>query len=116
MLWAFEAGAKYIVIFNYPYSEGNPYGVMLDEHFRALDEFWNNMKTGGKTVQGSIKADAALVLPKNYGFGLRRPDDKIWGFWGPDEKSSQIWELSQKLLAQYGFSLDIIYDDPAFSN
>jgi hypothetical protein len=45
---------------------------------------------------------------------MRHPDDRIWGFWGPDEKSPQIWELSRKLLEQYGFNLDIIYEDPAF--
>ena len=61
-----------------------------------------------------MKAEAVLVLPKNYGWGMRNPNDKIWGFWGSDEKSPQIWDMSRKLLAQYGYSLDIIYDDPAF--
>jgi len=55
-----------------------------------------------------------LVLPKNYGWGMRNPQDTIWAFWGPDENSQQIWELSQTLLNQYGTSLDIVYDDPAY--
>jgi len=34
--------------------------------------------------------------------------------WGPDDKSAQIWEISRRLLSEYGFKLDIVYDDPAF--
>ena len=60
------------------------------------------------------KAEVALVLPRNYGWGMRHSEDWIWGFWGPDEKSPQIWEISRKLLSQYGTRLDIVYDDPAF--
>jgi hypothetical protein len=116
MLMAYEAGAKYVVIFNYPKIEGNTYGVMTDEHFEALEKFWNDVMTESslKTIPDASQAEAALVLPRNYGWGMRHPDDRIWGFWGPDEKSPQIWELSRKLLEQYGFNLDIIYEDPAF--
>ena len=113
MISAYEAGAKYIVIFNYPYSDGNPYGTMLDEHFEALAKLWNDT-IQGKVTHGSTRADAVLVLPKNYGYGLRHPEDKIWGFWGPDEKTPQIWSISQELLSKYGLRLDIVYDDPAF--
>ena len=59
-------------------------------------------------------ADAVLVLPENYGWGMRDFIDKIWGLWGPDEKSSQIWSTSQNLLEQYGLNLDIIYEDSQF--
>jgi len=113
MVSAYQAGAKYIVVFNYPYSEGNPYGTMLDEHFESLEKFWNNIRQG-KVVHGSTIADAVLVLPKNYGYGLRYPEDNIWGFWGPDEKSPIVWSISQELLSSYGLRLDIVYDDPAF--
>ena len=58
--------------------------------------------------------NAVLVLPKNYGSGLRKLDDRIWGDWGPDDKSAQIWDISSKLLLQYGLRLDIVYDDCAF--
>jgi hypothetical protein len=63
---------------------------------------------------GSIKAEAALVLPTDYGWGMRHPDDKIWGAWGPDEKSPVIWNISRALLEDYGYGLDIIYDDSAY--
>ena len=113
MISAYETGAKYIVIFNYPYSNDNPYGIMLDEHFEALEKFWNDT-TQGKVTHDSILADAVLVLPKNYGFGLRNPEDKIWGFWGPDEKTPQVWSITQELLSRYGLRLDIVYNDSAF--
>ena len=109
---AYNAGAKYITIFDYPYNlSDNPYGVMTDDHFQALEKFWSQI---GKQAPNSAHAEAALVLPKDYGFGMRSPEDKIWGFWGPDDKSSMIWNVSQTLLSQYGSRLDIIYDDPAF--
>jgi hypothetical protein len=87
---------------------------MRDEHFLALEKFWNNITGGSKVARGSIKVESVLVLPRNYGWGMRSPEDTIWGFWGPDEQSAQIWTLSRKLITQYGFSLDIVYDDPSF--
>jgi hypothetical protein len=89
---------------------------MTDEHFENLERFWTNvmkeMPDSGNT-RDSSKAEAALILPNNYGWGMRHLDDKIW-YWGPDEKSPQIWNLSRTLLDQYGTRLDIIYDDPDF--
>jgi hypothetical protein len=112
MLEAYNSGAKYITIFDYPYNlTDHPYGVMTDEHFQALEQFWNQI---ANHAPNSAHAEAALVLPHDYGFGMRSPKDKIWGFWGPDDKSSIIWNATQRLLSRYGSSLDIIYDDPAF--
>jgi hypothetical protein len=114
MVTAYEAGAKYITVFNYPQLSDNPYGVMRNEHFDALRQFWNDA-INHKISHNSITADTALVLPNNYGWGMRNPTDRIWGYWGPDEKSPIIWQQSRRLLAQYGLSLDIVYDDPNFS-
>jgi hypothetical protein len=114
MLVSYETGAKYVIIFNYPTNpSGNPYGILTDEHFAAMQQFWNHMQQHPEEY-GKTKAQAALVLPNNYAWGMRTPDDKIWGYWGPDEKSQQIWELSQDLLDQYGYGLDLVYDDPDF--
>lgn len=119
MLMSYQAGADYLVIFNYPQIEGNAYGILTDDHFEAIEKFWNDVTTvsGLKTTLNAIpysnQAEAALVLPRNYGWGMRRPDDRLW-YWGPDEKSPQIWDLSRKLLSQYGLSLDIVYEDPLF--
>ncbi|MCS7096288.1 MAG: hypothetical protein RMK50_04430 [Nitrososphaerota archaeon] len=114
MLDAYKCGAKYILIFNYADDVKSPYGIMTDEHFEALKRFWQDVVKNPKIIHGSIKAEAAMVLPRNYGWGMRHPDDKIWGWWGPDEKSQQIWELLCVLIEKYGLHLDIIYDDQTF--
>ncbi len=115
MLMAYKAGAKYVVIFNYPKVEGNPYGVMTDEHFEALERFWNYVtaESNLKRTRDFSQAEAALVLPKNYGWGMRRPDDRIW-YWQAGERAQKIWKLSLQLLSKYDMRLDIVYDDPAF--
>jgi hypothetical protein len=110
---AYDTGAKYIVIFDYPYnSTDNPYGIMTNSHFQALEKLWNQIMV--KSTTNSVHAEAALVLPKDYGWGMRSVNDKIWGPWGPDDKSPLIWNNTQTLLNNYGLRLDIIYDDPAF--
>jgi hypothetical protein len=115
MLTSYQAGAKYVVIFNYPQIEDNPYGTLLDEHFEALEKFWHTITDAPKVYDTDFsQAEAALVLPRNYGWGMRRPDDRIWGYWGPDDKSEHIWNISRSLLSEYGLRLDIIYEDPQF--
>lgn len=113
MQMAYAAGANYIVIFNYPQNDtSNSYGVMKDEHFLALQNFWNDIKTK-KIAHGSSSGEIAFVLPENYGWGMRRPDDKIW-YWGPDELSPKIWNTTRQLLSEFGLRLDIVYSDPKY--
>jgi hypothetical protein len=112
---SYEAGADYILIFNYPTGSranppGNPYGILTDEHFEVMQQFWDYMKQNPEKY-GKKTAKVALVLPENYAWGMRHIDDRIWGYWGADELSQQIWQLSQNLLDDYGLALDIIYDD-----
>jgi hypothetical protein len=114
MVNAYNAGAKYIILFNYPYNEtGNPYGILTDEHFAAMKKFWD--QTATKQNPTAANAKAVLVLPKDYGWGMRSIDDRIWGIWPADDKAQIIWSSTQKMLAQYGLNLDIVYDDPAYS-
>ncbi len=113
MQMAYAAGADYIVIFNYPVNNTqNPYGVMIDSHFRALENFWNDIETQ-KIIHGSSVAHAAFVLPESYGWGMRSCNDKIW-YWCPDELTLQIWNTSRQLISEYGLHLDIVYDDPDY--
>lgn len=112
MLTSYEAGANYIVVFDYPYDSGNPYGVLTNEQFLAMQRFWNDINSG-KFVDHSSH-DAALVLPNNYGWGMRSHNDTIWGFWPPDDKSPQIGLAVGTLLAKYGTNLDIVFEDNAF--
>ena len=112
MLSAYISGAKYAIIFDYPQIPGNPYGILTDEHFMALEKFWSTIKN--LKVNADPKGEAVLVLPHNYGWGMRHPDDRIWGVWGPDEDSPRIWNISRELLARYGLGLDIVYEDAYF--
>jgi hypothetical protein len=112
MCTSYEAGAKYIAVFNYPYTNGS-YGIMADEHFTALEQVWNDITQGKITRKQS--ADSVLILPKNYGFGMRSAGDTIWGFWEPDQFTSIIWGKVQLLLNRYGYSLDIAYEDDLYA-
>jgi len=115
MLIAYETGARYIIVFNYPtYPEGNLFGILADEHFEAMQRFWTYMHQTPADY-GRTKAEAVFVLPDDYGFGMRRPEDSIWGLWQADYLSSVIWNKTEALTAKYGLHFDIVYDDPRFS-
>ncbi|HDQ06236.1 MAG TPA: hypothetical protein ENN36_05905 [Candidatus Bathyarchaeota archaeon] len=115
MKTAYRAGAKYLIVFNYPtYPPGNPYGILEDEHFEAMQQFWSYMQHHPEEY-GKTDAEAAFVLPKDYGWGMRRVEDNVWfPEWGSDDVSPLIWENMNKLTERYGLTLDIIYDDPSF--
>ncbi len=110
MRTAYECGAKYFVLFNYYDSNDNPYGTMQKEHFQALESFWNNVVRNTQIIHGAVSADSVLVLPKNYGWGMRWKEDKIWGIFRSEEKTGQIWGLLQITLQEHSLKLDIIYD------
>jgi hypothetical protein len=112
MSTAYVSGAKYVVIFNYPSLPGNQYGILTEDHFRAMQNFWNTVQNSGHA--GKIEAEAVLVLPRNYGWGMRHPDDRVWGVWGPDATAQVIWDAKEKLLSRYVLSLDIVYEDNRF--
>jgi hypothetical protein len=115
MVYAYSAGAKYVTIFNYPtYPESNPYGILTEEHFEVMAQFWNYVKTALRDDSKTM-GEVALVLPKDYGWGMRRNEyisqDNIWGLWPEDEQSPMIMNNTDRLLCEYGFQLDIVYSD-----
>jgi hypothetical protein len=112
MILAYQNGAKYVVVFDYPQIER--YGILTEEHFDALKKFWNYTHSSPQNY-GVDQGKVAYVLPSDYGFGFRSINDAIWGLWKADERSEKIWDDVNKLLDQYGFRLDIVYDDPEFS-
>jgi len=119
MMSAYKAGAKYVVVFNYPtYPETNPYGILSEDHFKAMEQFWNHIKANPRPHGGEVHGEAVLVLPKDYAWGMRRnqyiTEDRIWGIWPEDEKAPLILENTNKLLGRYGLDLDIIYEDERF--
>ena len=114
MRTAYECGAKYVILFNYAEEGRGPYGTLQPEHFEALQRFWNEVVHNPAVAHGSVKADTALVLPHNYGWGMRNSDDTIWGLWNADDKSPQVWAQLQNALEAHGLRLDIVYDDSAY--
>jgi len=115
LIVAYETGAKYVIVLNYPkYPENNPYGVLSGDHFAAMEQFWAYIHEHPED-HGKTKGQVAFVLPKDYGWGMRWLDDSIWGLWPADSLSPVIWEKMDKLIERYGLRLDILYDDPRFS-
>ena len=106
MVLAYNNGAKYITIFNFP-TNVTEYGLLTEEHLESLQKFWRYTK---QNPQPNNPADVAYVLPADYGYGFRGPNDKIWGLWGPDQLSSKVWNDVNALLNFYGSKLDIIYE------
>ena len=107
MLSAYQEGATYIAVFNYS-PQGDGAGLLQPEHFAALHRFWTNVVQSHEV--GRVKAEDVLVLPSNYGWGMRRPDDTIWGIWQADNDSAQVWITLQSALARDGAKLDVVYD------
>jgi hypothetical protein len=87
---------------------------MEPEHFQALEDFWNNVVKNPQVIQGSIKPDSVLVLPKNYGWGMRSREDKVWGIFKANDTTHQLWDLAQTALKDSGLKLNIVYEDPEF--
>ncbi len=108
MTMAYHAGAKYIIVFDY---QVNGTDGLTDEQFQAMRQFWDNIHSSEANSQGKDKGQVALILPTNYGWGMRNLHDNIWGFWPADNRSAQIWDNMNKLIGQYGLNLDIVYDD-----
>ena len=108
LVLAYENGAKYIVVFDS--DDDYAASTLKDEHFEAMERFWEY------TLDNPRPADlldnrVAFVLPKDWAYGFRGPDDKIWGLWEGDELVSSISEEVGFLLEEYGSKLDIVYDD-----
>ncbi|MCL2358439.1 hypothetical protein [Candidatus Bathycorpusculum sp.] len=110
---SYEAGAEYVLVFNYSEDFKNP-NTLQEEHYQALERFWVEVVQNPDVTHGRIKAEAVFVLPQNYGWGMRNPTDRIWGIWDADNTSQQIWNQVQTQLDQYGLKLDIVYDDPDY--
>jgi hypothetical protein len=107
-------------VFDYPtYPENNPYGILTEQHFAAMKKFWNYVQSYPRNSYGEADGQVALVLPKDYGWGTRRTqqriEDRIWGFWPEDNKTQVIGQDMHVLLRRYSLKLDIIFDDPQFN-
>jgi hypothetical protein len=109
MVTAYQAGAKYIAVFNYP--ETGPYGLLTEEHLSALKQFKEFVSKNPQNKTSNLQK-IAYVLPENYGWGLRSPTDKIWGVWEADDKSPKIWSDLTSLIREHDCNFDIVVASP----
>jgi hypothetical protein len=107
LVLAYSSGAKYAVVFSYP--NITKYGTLTEEHFEALEMFWDTLHKDPSSL-GSAKSSVAYVIPADYGFGFRSADDSIWGYFPADEYSAKIYSDTVALTAKYGAKLNILYD------
>jgi hypothetical protein len=108
MLYAYNAGAKYIVIFdsNKQWTQD----ILTQDHLNAMQQFWDYVQTHPRQTDWATTR-TAFVLPPYYGCGFRGPNDKIWGIWPQNDTSVVINAAMNQQLQLHGDSLDIIYDD-----
>jgi hypothetical protein len=108
LITAYDNGAKYITVFdsNKEYTQS----ILQPEHLSAMQQFWQYIQNNPRKAS-PVSNRVAFVLPQDYGYGFRGPDDKIWGLWPADDLSHNISKAVGNLLNQYGDKLDIIYED-----
>jgi hypothetical protein len=94
-----------------------PYGILTGEHLYAMKRFWSYIQDNPQRylTDDLTSTRVAYVLPKDYGWGFRGSEDKVWGFW-LDELSTKIWTDVNYLLHTHHLRLDIIYDNPKYHN
>jgi parallel beta-helix repeat protein len=113
MVLAYNSGAKYIAIYDSTKDYQN--STLTEEHFKALQNFWSYTQHN-PDKQGSLKADTALVLPQDYAFGFRSPNDSVWRYRQADNWTRKMYNDVTILLNQYDSGLDIVYSDQGFQN
>jgi parallel beta-helix repeat protein len=113
MVLAYDSGASFIAI--YDSSQNYTSTTLTEDHFNALKEFWNYVQQN-PDKQGSLKADTAVVLPQDYGFGFRSSDDSVWQYHQADNWTRKMYNDVTSLLNQYNSNIGIVYGDPEFQN
>jgi hypothetical protein len=113
MVLAYENGAKYILVFDT--NENYTGGILKEEHFGALEEFWQYTQTHPRN-NNQIGKRVAFVLPTDYGYGFRGPEDKIWGLWENTTLSLEMGYHLGYFLEEHGMNLDIIYGNEITTN
>jgi hypothetical protein len=108
LVLAYENGAKYVLVFDS--DENYTQSILSLEHLDALERFWQYIKDNPRPVN-LLDGRVAFVLPKDWAYGFRGPNDKIWGLWEKDELALAISEDLGVLLDEYGSKLDVIYND-----
>jgi hypothetical protein len=109
LVYAYENGAKYIVVLDT--NENWTNGALTEEHYQALQHFWEYTKSHPRQTY-PVYERVAYALPESYAYGFRGPTDSIWGVWPADETAVLISTSVSIMLEKYGNKLDIIYNEP----
>ena len=112
LVLAYQSGAKYVAIYDASHNYTDT--TLSQDHYDALKDFWTYVQAN-PNQQGSLKANTALILPQDYGFGFRSANDSVWGV-KPDNTTRQVYSQVQTALNEYGSRLDIIYNDTTFNS
>ena len=111
MVLAYNSGAKYIVI--YDSSQNYTSSTLTENHYEMLKSFWNYMMQN-PDKQGSLKADTALVLPQDYGFGFGSPTSSVWQDHQADNWTEKLYSDVTTFVNQHTPKVDIMFNDPEF--
>ncbi len=111
------SGAKYMIVLNYAQEKITPDGILSEEHLEAMKKFWDYIQTNPEIpgIYCPTCTRTAYFLPKDFGWGFRGYEDKVWGLW-IDKLSIQMGTDVDYLLHTHHLSLNIIYDDSKYYN
>ena len=113
MVLAYNSGANYVAVYDSSQDYAN--STLTQDHFKALEKFWTYVEHNPRK-HGDIKADKVVVLPQEYAFGLRSPNDSVWQYHQVDNWTQKMYEDVTNLINQYNSSIDIAYSDQEFKN
>ena len=108
MVLAYENGAKYINVFDT--DQNYTQNVLQQGQLDAMKQFWQYVQANPRTIS-PVSDRTAYVLPEDYGYGFRGPQDKIWGLWPNDSLTFNICQGLAMVMGKYGNNLDIVYPD-----
>ena len=108
MVLAYQNGAKYIIVFDS--NENYTQNVLQQGQLDAMKQFWQYVQANPRTIT-PISDRTAYVLPEDYAYGFRGPQDKIWGLWPADSLTVDISMSVATLLRLNGTYIDIVYPD-----
>jgi hypothetical protein len=107
MVLAYNNGAKYIVVFDS--NEAYTQSILTQDHLNALKQFWQYVEENPRS-SSSASGRVGFVLPADYAYGFRGPNDSIWGLWSADSFSMNLSISVGNNLSEYEEKLDIVYN------